>query len=70
MTSSTKEKWDLQYDQKDFASFEQQLLAELITEDRSNRHLLFDTYIEDELPDDPIRKFIACAVNGAAEANL
>ena len=59
MTSSTKEKWNLLYDQKDFASFEQQLLAELITEDRSNRHLLFDSYIENELPEDPVRNFVA-----------
>ena len=56
-TSAAKEKWNLIYDQVDFASFEQQLMAELITEDRANRHLLFDKYLEAELPEDPIRKF-------------
>ena len=32
---------------------------ELITEDRSNRHLLFDNYVEDQLPEDPIWTFVA-----------
>ena len=58
-TTTAKDKWTLLYTQKDFAPFEQQLLAELITEDRSNRYLLIDKYSEDDLPEDPIRIFIS-----------
>ena len=54
-----EKKWTLIYGDEEFSTFEPQLIAELLTDDRSNRHLLLDKYAENDLPDDPIRLLIA-----------
>ena len=45
------------YSEKDYPVYERLLYAELISDDLSNENLLTDTYVEAELPQDPIREF-------------
>ena len=55
---SEKKKWELFYDEKNFRSFGKLLLVELTDDDRENAPLLKPKYKEEDLPSDPIRKFL------------
>ena len=58
MAAKEQKKWDVFYDEDDFASYEKLLLIELTDDDQSNTSFLADMYNEEKLANTPVQKLV------------